>query len=161
MISTLVQWCSNWNTSNLKYVFEIGLHLMYFAFCYLDKSNLYFVTEIGLHLVCAFFWNSNTFLCKILKVTENNTSAGYIRFNAVLGIMFQPVFSLFTVHWSVTVTVPIPSVEMIIFIFLLFIKRILIDLLARTPECILYLFSITFLRNILYFGLLVQSNWQK
>jgi len=31
-------------------------------------------------------------------VTENNTSADCIRFNAVLGLMFQPVFSVFLFH---------------------------------------------------------------
>jgi len=36
----------------------------------------------------------------MLKVTENNTSAGCIRFNAILCIMFQRVFSvlLFIYH---------------------------------------------------------------
>jgi len=63
-----------------------------YVFGYFDKSNLYFVNEI--QLVCI-LCNWKTFLCKVLKVTENNTSAGCIRFSAVLGIMFQRVFSMF------------------------------------------------------------------
>ena len=99
---------------------------MYCVFCYLDKSNLYFVTEM--QLVCI-LCNLNKFVCKILKATENNTSAGCIWFSAVLGIMFQQAFSvlLFTYcilnfHSHSVNTKPINM-----FVFLLFIKRILID----------------------------------
>ena len=72
------------------HVFQI--HLKYFVVCDLDKSNLYFVIEIQLECILC---NWNTFLCKILYVIENNTSASCIQFSLVLSIMFQPAFSVF------------------------------------------------------------------
>jgi len=139
----------------LKYI------AMYFVFCYLDKSNLYFVIEI--QLVCI-LGNWNTFLCEILKVTENSTSAGCIRFNAILGIMFQPVFSVFLCIYHIlnSHSHSVNTMPRNMFTFLLFIKWILIDWLID-PQWILNAFctSITFAKSILYFGLLVRSNWQK
>src|SRR6218665_1098603 len=68
-------------------VIEIILYLkhiesiLYFVFWGLDKSNLYFLIEIKLECVLC---NLNTFLCKILQVTEKYTSAGCIQYNLVI-----------------------------------------------------------------------------
>ena len=52
---------------------------------------MYFVTLRKI----IYIFNWNAFLFKILKVTENNISAGCIQFDVVLGITFQPVFPVF------------------------------------------------------------------
>ena len=107
-MKSISQCCSNWNTSSLKYVFEI--HLMHFVT--LTKSNLYFVIEIQLECILC-HWN--TFLCKILKIPENNTSAGCIRFHAVLGFSQLPfIYHILNCH---SVDTKLKNMFMFLFIY--------------------------------------------
>ena len=62
--------------------------------CHRRRQAYSLYSIVVIEIVCV-LCNWNTFLCKILKVTEKNTSALCIRFNAVLGIMFQSVFTAF------------------------------------------------------------------
>jgi len=146
---------SNWNmpTNNLKYVSEIHLKYFvlccldkkYFVFCYLDKSNLYFVFETQLECILCTNWN--IFLCKILQVTENNTSAGCIQFSFVLG-MFQPIFSvfLFIFHTLNCHSHSANTKPRNMFMLLLFIKLIIIDWLTRNDSRMYFVFKLLSLK---------------
>jgi len=128
---------------------------------------VYFASEI--QLVCI-LCNWNTFVRKILKVTENNTSVGCIRFNAVLGIMFEQVFLVFLFIYRIlnchshSVSTKPRNMSM----FLLFIKRILIywlidwliDWLTHNESWLYFVFQLLSLK-VFYFEPLVRSNWQK